>query len=81
MMLYLLAIQMFVTTLAHLSSSRHLAGVFCGLVLLCQALVSHYVIHKDDLPVWVHWIRYARYYNLSHVLHCHPLDMCLLNTG
>merc|ERR1719320_582687 len=48
MMLYLLAIQMFVTTLAHLSSSRHLAAVFCGLVLLCQALVSHYVIHKDD---------------------------------
>ena len=60
MMLYLLAIQMFVTTLTYLNSSRHLAAVFCGIVLLCQALVSHYVIHKDDLAVWVHWVRYAR---------------------
>ena len=57
MMLYLLAIQMLAITLAHLNSSRHLAAGFCGLVLLCQALVSHYVIHKDDLAVWVHWIR------------------------
>ena len=57
MMVYLLCIQMLSITLAHLNSSRHLAAVFCGLLLLCQALVSHYLIHKDDLAVWVQWIR------------------------
>lgn len=59
MMVYLLCIQMLAITLAHLSSSRHLAAVFCGFILLCQALVSHYVIHKDDLAIWVQWIRYV----------------------
>ena len=58
MMVYLLCIQMLAITLAHLSFSRHLAAVFCGFILLCQALVSHYVIHKDDLAIWVQWIRY-----------------------
>jgi len=59
MMVYLLCIQMLAITLAHLSFSRHLAAVFCGFILLCQALVSHYVIHKDDLAIWVQWIRYV----------------------
>ena len=33
--------------------------VVTGLVVTCQALVSHYLIHRDDLPPWVQWIRYV----------------------
>ena len=81
MMVYLLAIQMLAITLAHLNSSRHLAAVFCGLVLLCQALVSHYVIHKDDLGIWVQWIRYAKCPSHNESFNVSYADMFRLNTG
>ena len=58
MMLYLLSTQLLATLLSHLLPSRHIAAVLCGLVISCQALVSHYLIHNDDLPAWVKWIRF-----------------------
>ena len=58
MMLYLLSTQLLATLLSHLISSRHIAAVLSGLVITCQALVSHYLIHSDDLPAWVRWIRF-----------------------
>ena len=61
MLLYLLCVRMLASSLAHAFSSRHLAAVSLGCVLLCQALVSGYLIHADDLPVWVSWIRYVIY--------------------
>ena len=61
MLLYLLCVRMLASSLAHAFSTRHLAAVSLGCVLLCQALVSGYLIHADDLPVWVSWIRYGIY--------------------
>jgi hypothetical protein len=59
MLLYLLCVRMLTTSLAHASFSRHLAAAILGCVLFSQALVSGYLIHEDDLPVWVSWIRYG----------------------
>lgn len=57
MMLYLVTMQMLCVSMAHMVSSRHMAAVISGLVVTCQALVSHYLIHSDDLAVWIQWIR------------------------
>ena len=59
MLLYLLCVRMLASSLAHAFSTRHFAAVGLGCVLLSQALVSGYLIHADDLPVWVSWIRYG----------------------
>ena len=59
MMLFLLSSQLTAVLLSNLLSSRHIAAVVCGLVVSCQALVSHYLIHRDDLAPWVRWIRYV----------------------
>ena len=57
MVLYLLPVCLLCTSLAHALSSRHLTAAVLGGVLLCNALVSGYAIHQDDLPVWVQWKR------------------------
>ena len=57
MLLYLLSLQMLSLGLGHLLPSRHLAATLSGVMVMGQALVSHYLIHKDDLAVWVQWIR------------------------
>ena len=57
MVLYLLPVCLLCTSLAHALSSRHLTAAVLGGVLLCNALVSGYAIHMDDLPVWVQWKR------------------------
>ena len=59
MMLFLLSSQLMAVLLSNLLASRHIAAVVTGLVVTCQALVSHYLIHRDDLPPWVQWIRYV----------------------
>ena len=59
MMLFLLSSQLMAVLLSNLLASRHMAAVVTGLVATCQALVSHYLIHRDDLPPWVQWIRYV----------------------
>merc|ERR1712241_1025732 len=59
MMLFLLSSQLLAVLLSNLLASRHIAAVVTGLVVTCQALVSHYLIHRDDLPPWVQWIRYV----------------------
>ena len=59
MMLFLLSSQLMAVLLSNLLASRHIAAVVTGLVVSCQALVSHYLIHRDDLPPWVRWIRYV----------------------
>ena len=57
-MLYLLSSQLLATTLSNLLASRHIATIITGVVITCQALVSHYLIHSDDLSPWVKWIRF-----------------------
>ena len=57
-LLYLLSTQLLATTLSNLLASRHIATIITGLVITCQALVSHYLIHSDDLSSWVKWIRF-----------------------
>ena len=59
MMLFLLSSQLTAVLLSSLLASRHIAAVVTGLVVTCQALVSHYLIHRDDLPPWVRWISYV----------------------
>lgn len=60
MMLYLLSLQLVSMAISHMLPSRHMAATLTGLVVMCQAMVSHFLIHKDDLAVWVQWIRYRR---------------------
>ena len=59
MLLYLACLRSLATLLATLSSSRHLAATCLGLLLLCQALVSGYLLHQEDLAPWVSWLRYT----------------------
>ena len=57
MMLYLVTMQILCISMGHMVTSRHMAAVISGVVVTCQALVSHYLIHSDDLAVWIQWIR------------------------
>ena len=57
MLMYLLCVCMLFTSMAYTLSSRHLTVGILGCVVTCQALVSGYLIHADDVPVWVSWIR------------------------
>ena len=57
MMLYLVTMQILCISMGHMVTSRHMAAVISGMVVTCQALVSHYLIHSDDLAVWIQWIR------------------------
>jgi ABC-type multidrug transport system ATPase subunit len=87
MLLYLLCVCMLATSLAYSLSSRHLSAGILGCVVVCQALVSGYLIHADDLPVWVSWLRYVSpQFWMSHpilspelgdirTLHCHSNPM------
>jgi len=59
MLLYLLTMQLLCVSVGHMVSSRHVAALISGGIVTCQAMVSHYMIHKDDLAPWIGWIRYA----------------------
>merc|ERR1719362_2207415 len=58
MLLYLATLQGVCLTTGHLVSSRHLAASLSGLFITTTGLTSHYLIHSDDLALWVGWIRY-----------------------
>ena len=58
MLLYLTTLHLLANALTSVFSSRHLASILLALILLCQALVTGYLIHSSDLPIWVSWIRY-----------------------
>jgi len=70
MLVYLATLRSLTLCLAAASSSRHQAASVLGLVLLCQGLVSGYLIHQQDLAPWVAWIRYLspQYWVLQPVL-------------
>ena len=57
MLLYLATVQGVCLTMGHLVPSRHVAAALSGLVITATGLTSHYLIHSDDLAVWVSWIR------------------------
>ena len=57
MLLYLATVQGVCLTMGHLVPSRHVAAALSGLVITATGLTSHYLIHSDDLAVWVGWIR------------------------
>ena len=57
MLLYLATVQGVTLTMGHLVPSRHVAAALSGLVITATGLTSHYLIHSDDLAVWVGWIR------------------------
>ena len=57
MLLYLATLQGLCVTMGHLVPSRHVAAALSGLGVTAAALTSHYLIHSDDLAVWIQWIR------------------------
>ena len=77
MLLYLLCVCMLATSLAYSLSSRHLSAGILGCVVVCQALVSGYLIHADDLPVWVSWLRYVspQYWRRTKILFCRGIPV------
>ena len=63
MLLYLATLQGVCLTTGHLVSSRHLAASLSGLFITATGLTSHYLIHSDDLALWVGWIRSEENYS------------------
>ena len=57
MLLYLATLHTVCLSLGHLVPSRHLAASLSGLFITATGLTSHYLIHSDDLALWVGWIR------------------------
>ena len=58
MMVYLLSVRMLATACASLFSSRHSAVASSGLVVLCAALSSGFVVHVQTMNWWTVWMRW-----------------------
>ena len=66
MLLYLATLHTVCLTMGHLVPSRHLAASLSGLFITATGLTSHYLIHSDDLALWVGWIRSEEnYYGIT----------------